>query len=236
MQQNNTVNTRLLTVVVPVLNEISRMEALMSQLNALPCPIIVVDGGSTDGSYEYLHDSTRNHISILSSEPGRAVQMNLGASRAASPYLLFLHADTRLPYQGVSLVIELLESTRTVWGRFDITFDDPSRAFKVIALCMNWRSAFTGICTGDQAIFLTAEAFRATGGFPQIPLMEDIELSRQMKKSALPARIRTPAITSARRWRTHGIIRTVLKMWWIRLRYQLGVSVDTLAQQYDHAR
>lgn len=228
--------SELLTVVVPVLNEEARLAPLTSHINSLHCPVIVVDGGSTDGTYEKLRSTAAPHIEVTHTNRGRALQMNFGAAMAGTPFLLFLHADTLLPPDGVSLAVDALTNSGTTWGRFDVSFDEHALSLRTIAFFMNWRSALTGICTGDQAIFTTAGTFGRVGQFREIALMEDIELSKRLKKTGKPARVRTPVITAARRWQGNGVFRTVLTMWWIRLRYGLGTSPDVLAEYYKHAR
>jgi len=229
-------STEQLTVVVPVLNEERHLESLTRHLNSLCCPVIVVDGGSTDRTYAKLRDLTAPHITVDRTVRGRGLQMNFGASMARTPLLLFLHADTLLPPEGASLAAEVLTNSSSTWGRFDISFDESAIPLRTIAWFMNWRSALTGICTGDQAIFTTAKTFELVGRFKQIPLMEDIEISKQLKKIGKPARVRVPVITAARRWRTNGVARTMLTMWWLRFRYWYGASPDLLAEYYKHAR
>ncbi|MDJ0956373.1 MAG: TIGR04283 family arsenosugar biosynthesis glycosyltransferase [Arenicellales bacterium] len=225
-----------LTIVVPVLNEVSRVDALISYLNTLPCKAIVVDGGSTDDTYVKLQTSVRSQVRVMSAPRGRATQMNVGARHADTPFLLFLHADTTLPHNGVMHVIAALQENKSVWGRFDVSFDKATPILRLVAWFMNWRSALTGICTGDQAIFMTAAAFTAVAGFDEIPLMEDIELSKKLKSLGKPIRLRTPVVTAARRWRSNGPIRTILVMWWVRLRYWFGAPPEALVKWYNDAR
>ncbi len=228
--------SELLTVVVPVLNEKARLAPLTSQLNALRCPVVVVDGGSTDGTYEKLLTSAEPHVEVTHTNCGRALQMNFGASLAGTPFLMFLHADTVLPANGVSLAVDALTNSGSTWGRFDVSFDDQALSMRTVAFFMNLRSALTGICTGDQAIFTTVRTFCLVGKFKDIALMEDIEISKKLKKTGRPTRLRTPVVTAARRWRRNGIVRTVVTMWWLRLRYWLGTSPDVLAGYYKHDR
>ena len=228
--------TELLTVIVPVLNEATRLRALTSNLNALSCHVIVVDGGSSDGTYVELKTSVGPHTHVMSAPRGRAKQMNAGAHQANTPFLLFLHADTTLPDNGIILAINALQENTSPWGRFDVSFDDETPVLRLVAWFMNWRSALTGICTGDQAIFTTADAFSAIGGFDEIPLMEDIEFSKKLKSLGKPIRLRTPVVTAARRWQSNGPIRTIVTMWWLRLRYWFGASPEALAKRYKDAR
>ena len=226
----------LLTIVVPVLNEAGRVEALASYLNTLPCKVIVVDGGSTDKTFAKLQTSLGPQIRVMSAPRGRAIQMNVGARYTDTPFLLFLHADTKLPDNGVTHVVTALQNNKSAWGRFDVSFDNTTPILRLVAWFMNWRSALTGICTGDQAIFATTVAFSAVSGFDEIPLMEDIEISKKLKSLSKPVRLRTPVVTAARRWRTNGLIRTILMMWWLRLRYWYGTSPEVLVKWYNNAR
>ena len=236
MGQRTPMTTELLTVIVPVLNEARRLRVLTSNLNALSCDVVVVDGGSSDGTYTELKTSVGPHARVMSAPRGRARQMNAGAYQANTPFLLFLHADTTLPDDGIPLVITALQENRSPWGRFDVTFDDETLMLRLVAWFMNQRSALTGICTGDQAIFTTADAFSKIGGFDDIPLMEDIEFSKKLESLGKPIRLRTPVITAARRWQTNGPIRTIMTMWWLRLCYWFGASPDALAKRYKDAR
>lgn len=224
-----------LTIIVPVLNEAARLPALLSQLNAAACKAVVVDGGSTDGTREGLR-AAGDHVQITQSPRGRARQMNAGAVLADTPFVLFLHADTALPADGPKLAMDALASGDSCWGRFDISFDEPTALLRVVARCMNQRSALTGICTGDQALFSTLEAFNRAGRFSEIPLMEDIDLCRRLKRLGRPVRLRTPVVTAARRWRANGTLRTVATMWWLRFGYWLGIPPERLVKWYDHAR
>ena len=162
--------------------------------------------------------------------------MNTGAHLADTPFLLFLHADTTLPDDGVNQVINALQDSKFVWGRFDVSFDNATPVLRLVAWFMNWRSALTGICTGDQAIFMTTAAYSAVSGFDEIPLMEDIEISKKLKSFSKPIRIDVPVVTAARRWRNSGPVRTILKMWWLRLRYWFGTPPENLVKWYNDAR
>ncbi len=217
-------------IILPVLNEAGILEtALTEVLEQAPDEIVVVDGGSQDAT----RDVVRRHptLQLFEAEPGRAVQMNAGAAAAHSDILLFLHADTRLPPDAIESVRAVIRAG-DVWGRFDVRLDNSRFAYRVIERFMNWRSALTGIATGDQAIFVRRDVFRQLGGFAPIPLMEDIELSARLRRRQFPARIRTPVLVSVRRWKRYGVARTVLRMWWLRLCYWLGVSPARLARWY----
>ena len=221
---------RTVGVILPVLNEAGILDTALTEiLKQAPDEIIVVDGGSRDAT----RDVVRNHprIRLLETERGRAAQMNAGAAEARSDILLFLHADTRLPPQALSHVRATIQSGH-LWGRFDICLDGARPAYRVIERFMNLRSALTGIATGDQAIFVRRDAFERLGGYAPIALMEDIELSARLKRRQRPARVRAPVVTSARRWEQHGILRTMLRMWRLRLLYWLGMSPARLARWY----
>jgi rSAM/selenodomain-associated transferase 2 len=159
--------------------------------------------------------------------------MNAGAATAHGDVLLFLHADTRLPDGADRLVIDGLTRTGKTWGRFDVRFD--GGALGLIAFMMSWRSRATGIATGDQAMFVTRAAFESAGGFPAIALMEDVALSVRLKRSGRPLALRARVTTSARRWRKHGVLRTILLMWKLRLAFSLGADPAKLARAYGHA-
>lgn len=219
-----------IAVIVPVLNEASEMPGLLTHLRVLKgqgCEIIIVDGGSEDGSGLA---GRREGFEVLSVPPGRAKQMNAGAKSATSEALLFLHADTRLPANAVALVKEALESR--VWGRFDLEISGRSPILAIVAFFMNWRSCLNGIATGDQAIFVRKSAFETVGGFADQPLMEDIELSLRLRAISPPACIPARAVTSGRRWERRGVWRTIFLMWRLRLAYWRGVSPEILASLY----
>lgn len=220
-----------LSFVVPTLDEAANIERLAPQWRALRDAgheVLMVDGGSVDGT---LAVGARHADRVIEAPRGRAAQMNAGAAEATGDGYVFLHADTQLPPGGDGLVVAAL--TRRGWGRFDVRLDDPHPAFRVIEAAMSWRSALTGIATGDQTLFTRASLFLAVGGFPEIALMEDVALSRALRGVERPARIRRPVVTSARRWRRYGIARTVMLMWGLRAAYALGASPDALAARYE---
>jgi rSAM/selenodomain-associated transferase 2 len=169
----------------------------------------------------------------MSADRGRGRQMNAGAAMARGDAFLFLHADTCLPAAALTLVGDAVANGAT-WGRFDVRIDGSLRGLGLVALMMNWRSRLTGIATGDQAIFVTREAFRRIGGFPDIALMEDIVLSRELRALAWPACLRHKVTTSGRRWERNGLLRTILMMWRLRLRFRFGASPADLAREYGH--
>ncbi|SDN64708.1 transferase 2, rSAM/selenodomain-associated [Halomonas shengliensis] len=229
-----TANTTL-SLILPVLDEAATLEATLTALAPLRrrgVEVIVVDGGSRDDSAALAAPLCSR---VLHSPAGRARQMNFGAAAARGDTLLFLHADTRLPEGAEAHVARALASGRC-WGRFDIRLAGHSRLLPVISRAMNLRSRLTGIATGDQALFMTREAFAAVGGFPDQPLMEDIEVSRRLKRRSPPACLRQRVTSSGRRWDSEGPWRTVWRMWRLRLRYWRGVAPEALAREYRHVR
>lgn len=225
-----------LSIIIPVLDEAANITAWLAALQPLRErgeEIIVVDGGSSDNT---LALARANCDKLITASSGRATQQNAGAHIATGDTLLFVHVDTRLPSNAHALIDAALRDESTVWGRFDITLDGGNSyanpMLKIIAAMMNFRSRMTGIATGDQCIFLRKSVFVAVGGFPQIPLMEDIALSKTLKKISAPACLRERVTTSARRWQKYGIWRTMLLMWWLRFSYWIGVSPTRLAAWY----
>ncbi len=220
-----------LAIIVPMLNEEAGIAAALAALRPLDAEIVAVDGGSSDKSMAHaeLHADR-----VLAAPRGRARQMNAGAMAAHGDILLFLHADTVLPPQADRLVREAIASGAH-WGRFDVRIAGNSAWFPLIAALMNLRSRLTGIATGDQAIFVRRTAFEQIGGFADIPLMEDILLSQRLKRLGRPACLRHKVTTAGRRWEQHGVLRTILTMWWLRLRFFLGADPAALASEYGYA-
>ncbi|MDQ2962141.1 MAG: TIGR04283 family arsenosugar biosynthesis glycosyltransferase [Pseudomonadota bacterium] len=235
MQQIATAGARptaLLTIIVPALNEgniIVELLASLAPLRAHGVEVIVVDGGSTDGTAEAAGSGADQ---VIVAPRGRARQMNAGAAVARAPVMLFLHADTLLPADADQLILNGLGAAGLEWGRFDVRMDGVSRWLRLVASSMNLRSRITGIATGDQAIFVTRRTFDAVGGFPDQALMEDVELSSRLKRRGPPLCLRPPVVTSGRRWSARGVVRTIMLMWWIRLLYFLGVAPERLARLY----
>lgn len=220
-----------LSIVVPVWMEaagvVETLEALQS-LRSAGHEVIVVDAGSTDGTARLASPLADR---VVQSGKGRAVQMNAGASVAKGGVLLFLHADTRLPSNALSCLSEFFCSGKA-WGRFDVCLSGQGAVLRVIAWFMNQRSRLTGICTGDQALFVRREVFEALHGFDSLPIMEDIEFSSRLRLVSRPFCIQEPVITDSRRWEQGGVWRTIFLMWRLRWRYWRGESPETLAHSY----
>jgi rSAM/selenodomain-associated transferase 2 len=221
-----------LAIVIPALNEAANLSRLLPDL-ARGCPgadIVVVDGGSGDGTAAVV--ARLPGPRLLESARGRAVQMNHGAREAGGDTLLFLHADTRLPDGAARAIEQALAEPGVVGGRFDVRFDNERPLFRVIAWFMNTRSRASGICTGDQAIFVRRADFEAVGGYPEIPLMEDIELSRRLKRRGNLRALRLRVTTSARKWEREGPLRTMGLMWALRFLHFCGVAPTRLHRWY----
>ena len=224
-----------LSIIVPALNEAACIEATLAAAQAARlegAEIVVVDGGSTDATRELAAPLADR---VIDAPRGRAAQMNEGARAASGDTLLFLHADTLLPSDVHAVVAAALASGRE-WGRFDVVIAGAAPMLAVVAMLMNARSRWTGIATGDQAVFATRAAFEAAGGFPEIPLMEDVALSKALRRRSPPACLRARVVTSGRRWERGGMLRTILLMWRLRLAYALGADPHGLARRYGVER
>ena len=219
-----------LSIIIPVLNEqecIAARLGALQQLRRNGCEIILVDGGSVDGTVK-LAEPLVDHLHVC--DKGRARQMNVGAATASADTLLFLHVDTELPTHADKLVLQAV--TNNQWGWFQLEFNKQSSAFSIISSGMNWRASLTHVCTGDQTLFVRRDLFELVGGFPTIPLMEDVAISKILRQQGRPTIISTPVNTSTRRWDKNGIVRTVLFMWWLRLLYYFGRNPAALAKRY----
>lgn len=226
----------VLSIIIPCLNEAGGIVAALERLQPLRrrgAEVIVVDGGSSDGSVA-LAVSLADRV--LSAPRGRASQMNAGAAVAHGEVLLFLHADCTLPADGDRLIIDGLQAGGKRWGRFDVSLAGAHPLLGLIAFMMNRRSRLTGIATGDQGLFVTRGLFADAGGFPAIALMEDIALSRILKSHGEPLCLHERITASGRRWERHGVLRTMLLMWRLRLDYFLGADPADLALRYDGFR
>lgn len=219
-----------LSIIVPTLNEAAVIEHCLRSLQALRDrghELIVVDGGSRDATRQLAHPLVD---AVLDAPRGRALQMNAGAARAQGAGLVFLHADTCLPEQADAMIGAALGESH--WGRFDVHIAGRHPLLGWIAATMNLRSRLTGIATGDQAIFVRRATFQALAGYAPIPLMEDIELSRRLRRLGAPACLRARVETSGRRWESRGVLRTVAMMWRLRLAYWMGADPARLAERY----
>jgi rSAM/selenodomain-associated transferase 2 len=225
-----------ISIIVPALNEAQGIAAALAALASLRNrghEVIVVDGGSSDKTAALSRGAADR---VVAAARGRASQMNAGAALAQDEVLLFLHADTRLPENADARILQGLAASGRAWGRFDVRIEGKSRLLPVIAFFMNLRSRATGIATGDQAIFVRRDAFWRIGGYPPLELMEDIVLSRLLARVSRPLCLADKAVTSGRRWERHGVLRTVLLMWWLRLAFFFGATPASLARLYDGER
>lgn len=216
---------------MPVLNEAAGIDTtlgLLQSLRAAGCEVILADGGSGDGTRDAaagLYDQW------VDAPPGRARQMNAGAAVAGGDLLLFLHADTLLPPDALSWLERFAASDRQ-WGRFDVRLSGQRPLFRVIAWFMNRRSRLTGVATGDQAMFVRRSLFEQVGGYEPIPLMEDVALSRTLRRFSRPYCIPASVITDSRRWEMNGAWRTIVLMWRLRWAYWRGEAPEVLARRY----
>lgn len=223
---------RRISIIIPALNEAAGIADTLRALQPLRArghQVVVVDGGSADATMEIARPLAD---AVIASEPGRAGQQNAGAAAAAGDVLLFLHADTRLPPEADRLVVDGLTASGRGWGRFDVRLSGRHPALRMVERMMSLRSRATGIATGDQAIFVRRDWFRRAGGFPRIPLMEDVALSKSLRGMGPPLCLRQRVVTSSRRWEERGVLRTIVLMWRLRAAYALGADPARLAEHY----
>jgi len=235
LQHKPSVPVPSVAIIVPILNEYKALPTLLAALLRIGADeIIIVDGGSSDGSLSWLNENKIADITVVNSLPGRAHQMNVGVANTSADILLFVHADTVLPDNVLNEVVH------AQWGRFDVEFYDNSKprypTLDIIANMINWRSRVTGVATGDQAIFIRKDLFNTVGGFPQIPIMEDVAMSKMLRRLAKPSCSKLKVGTSARRWRQNGIWKTMMLMWVLRLAYFFGVPPKRLKRFYAQVR
>lgn len=224
--------TASISIIIPALNESSIILDTLQPLQPMRArghEIILVDGGSNDATLELAQPYVDK---VISTSPGRAIQMNEGALNTTRKILWFLHADTCAPDNADQLILHALNDRKAPWGYFDVQLSGKHPLLRMVETSMNLRTRLTGIATGDQGIFITKENFFNANAFANIPLMEDIELSRCLKKYHRPVRIHSKLITSSRRWEKNGILKTILLMWRLRLAYALGADPDKLAALY----
>jgi rSAM/selenodomain-associated transferase 2 len=222
-----------ISVVIPVLNEESTLASTLDGLRSFSAEVVVVDGGSKDRTREI---AEQKRATLITSPPGRARQMNAGAETAVGDVFLFLHADTYLPRSAMADIVSALQDPYCVGGRFDIRLDSPGWMFRLIGFLISLRSRWSRVATGDQAIFVRREVFRSLSGYPEIPLMEDIEFGRRLKKMGKVACLRSQVVTSTRRWEREGVWRTILKMWALKFLFLIGVSPFRLKRFYGDTR
>jgi rSAM/selenodomain-associated transferase 2 len=237
---------RTISVVIPTLNEESTLARTLEHTVQLGFDeIIVVDGGSTDGTRELVLQFSLSQprpavtacpVLTTTAPRGRAIQMNAGAELSRKDVLLFLHADTLLPDDARGAILNALATPTCAGGRFAVQFDRQTAIGTIISIMMNVRSSLSGIATGDQAIFVRREIFEEMTGYAAIPLMEDIDFTRRLKRWGSVATLRNQVTTSYRRWESRGPVRTIVLMWVLRLFYWCGVSAGTLARFYAEAR
>ncbi len=221
---------RLFSVIIPTLNESTSLTHALKELLASiesqsQVEIILCDGGSDDDSLKQVQQFP---VTLVNAEKGRALQMNAGAQQATGEWLVFLHADTRLPKNWMNLI----QGCEGDWGRFNVQLSGQHWLLRIVEKSMNWRSQKTSIATGDQVLFFRSGFFHELGGFPEIPLMEDIAISKLARKFTAVNCIAQPVITSSRRWEKNGILRTIVLMWSLRLAYWLGIKPDRLHRIY----
>jgi rSAM/selenodomain-associated transferase 2 len=223
-----------IAAIVPVFNEARQLPEKLLKMRALNADeLIFIDGSSTDGTQQLLEEAG---VIWLTGARGRANQMNLGAKKCNSDILLFIHIDTELNESSLSAIKSVMLQPDRVGGRFDIRLSGDHPAYRMIAWLINFRSRWSKISTGDQAMFVRREIFEQMGGFADLPLMEDIEFSKRLKRQGNIACLRRTVTTSSRRWQHQGIIYTILLMWKLRFLYWLGTPAEKLALLYRDAR
>jgi rSAM/selenodomain-associated transferase 2 len=224
-----------LSIIIPVLDEARNIGPALEALAPLRrrgAEVIVADGGSRDGTPRIARPLADH---VIAAPRGRAAQMNAGAAIARGGTLLFLHADTRLPRDADKLIDQAISRRGgRAWGRFDLRISGRNPLLALVAYSANVRSRLTGIATGDQAIFIARKAFKHVGGYQDLPLMEDIVICKQLKRISRPVCINEQVLTSGRRWKRDGVLRTILLMWQLRLAYFFGTDPATLARRYGY--
>jgi rSAM/selenodomain-associated transferase 2 len=219
-----------ISIIIPVLNEAPTIAQVISTArNAENVEIIVADGGSSDDTVEIAKGEADR---VISTTPGRATQMNAGAAASTGDILLFLHADTHLPHGYDTRVRQALENPSIVAGAFELKINAPLLSLRLVEIGVNCRSHFLQMPYGDQAIFLKTVTFNQMGGFPNLPVMEDFELVRRLKKQGRIQIVSMPVLTSARRWQQVGVLKTTAINQIVIIAYFLGVSPDRLGEWY----
>jgi len=224
------------SIIVPVLDGAPGIAAALEALAPMRragASVIVVDGGSRDATRALAAPLADR---VIEAPRGRASQMNAGARECGGDVLVFLHADSVLPPNALDAIGAGLKRTARDWGRFDVAIAGADPLLSLVALLMNARSRLTGVATGDQAIFVRREAFDAIGGFPEIPHMEDVAISKKLLGRTRPLALEDRVVTSGRRWERHGTLRTIFLMWRLRMAYALGADPRRLARRYEVER
>ncbi len=226
-----------ISVIIPTLNEESTIDQTLAFIYAstndgITLEVLVVDGGSQDQTQTLVRDRAR----VITSAPSRAGQMNVGAREATGDVLLFLHSDTLLPKTAFQDIRDALSDPAIIGGRFDARTDHDTGLLWIVCRMVNLRSRLTRIATGDQAIFVRRDVFQSMGGYADIPLMEDIDLTRRLKTQGAIAMLQSCVITSARRWKTDGVVYTILLMWIFRFLFFIGIAPERLKQLYKDIR
>lgn len=228
--------TPSVSIIIPVLNEAATVTDCLQTLQSLSTSdakvtleIIVVDGGSSDAAVEL---ATPLADQLIVAGQGRAGQMNAGAKASSGEYVLFLHADTRLPDDILAVIASWQNAELPLWGFFPVQLSGSARSLRIVETMMNWRSRLTGIGTGDQCLFVNRQLFNSIAGFADIPLMEDVEICQRLKRINKPRVESHPVVTSSRKWEREGIFKTILLMWRLRLAYFCGAKPEELARKY----
>lgn len=223
-----------LSIIIPALNEAGTIETTLMSLQpmrARGCELVLVDGGSSDATMSLAMPLVDK---LIESAPGRARQMNTGALHSAAATLWFLHADSRVPAAADRAIQNSLGGAQSGWGYFPIRLSGGNPLLRIIAWAMNQRTRCTGVVTGDHGLFVSRCLFERVGGFPAIALMEDVAISKKLKKICRPLRLKQTLVSSSRRWESQGLLQTVLLMWCLRLLFFVGVSPARLANYYRH--
>ncbi len=218
-----------ISFIIPVYNEELRISDCLRRLGQLTdnaCEIIVVDGGSTDSTIEH---ASQFPVVLLTSDKGRGIQLAVGARTATGDIIAILHADSVLPSDALMQIRQTCN--KTAWGRFNIRIDYNKSIFRLVEKIMNMRSCLSSIATGDQVIFMSQQLYREYG-MPEVPLMEDIALSKLLKKHSRCVCVKSTVTTSARYWVERGVYKIILKMWYLRMAYFVGVSPEKLYKLY----